>query len=85
MTDYLGWVATAVFVSSYFFKRPALLREEQERLQGIYDGTADVGRLRMNVNARFGEYDAGLLRIEPAERYGEGIAVGMEIEEGERV
>ncbi|WP_241044802.1 hypothetical protein [Pseudoxanthomonas sp. LH2527] len=40
------------------FKRPALLKEEQERLQGIYDGTADVGRLRMNVNARFGEYDA---------------------------
>lgn len=40
------------------FKRPALLKEEQERLKGIYDGTADVGRLRMNVNARFGEYDA---------------------------
>jgi len=40
------------------FARPALLKEEQERLQGIYDGTADVGRLRINVNARFGEYDA---------------------------
>lgn len=40
------------------FKRPALLEEERQRLQGIYDGTADVGRLRMNVNARFGEYDA---------------------------
>ena len=40
------------------FTRPALLKEEQERLQGIYDGTAEVGRLRMNVNARFGEYDA---------------------------
>ena len=40
------------------FTRPTLLREERERLQGIYDGTADVGRLRMNVNARFGEYDA---------------------------
>ena len=40
------------------FKRPALLKEEQERLKGVYDGTADVGRLRMNVNARFGEYDA---------------------------
>ncbi len=26
MTDYLGWIATAVFVSSYFFKRPAWLR-----------------------------------------------------------
>jgi len=40
------------------FTRPALLKEEQERLQGIYDGTAEIGRLRMNVNARFGEYDA---------------------------
>ena len=29
MTDYLGWIATAVFVSSYFFKRPALLRAAQ--------------------------------------------------------
>ena len=29
MTDALGWVATAVFVSSYFFKRPALLRAAQ--------------------------------------------------------
>lgn len=40
------------------FQRPALLKEEQERLQGIHDSTAEVGRLRMNVNARFGEYDA---------------------------
>jgi hypothetical protein len=29
MTDYLGWIATAVFVSSYFFKRPAWLRAAQ--------------------------------------------------------
>jgi len=29
MTDMLGWVATAVFVGSYFFKRPALLRAAQ--------------------------------------------------------
>ena len=29
MTDYLGWIATAVFVSSYFFKRPARLRAAQ--------------------------------------------------------
>jgi hypothetical protein len=28
-TEILGWVATAVFVSSYFFKRPALLRAAQ--------------------------------------------------------
>lgn len=41
------------------FKRPSSLQaEEQERLQGIYDGTAEVGRLRLNVNAQFGEYDA---------------------------
>ena len=29
MTDYLGWVATAVFVGSYFFKRPQTLRRVQ--------------------------------------------------------
>jgi hypothetical protein len=29
MTDLLGWVATAVFVGSYFFKRPVLLRAAQ--------------------------------------------------------
>jgi hypothetical protein len=29
MTDLLGWVATAIFVGSYFFKRPALLRAAQ--------------------------------------------------------
>ncbi|HLA73270.1 MAG TPA: YgjV family protein [Steroidobacteraceae bacterium] len=29
MIDALGWVATAMFVSSYFFKRPALLRAAQ--------------------------------------------------------
>ena len=29
MTAYLGWIATAVFVSSYFFKKPALLRAAQ--------------------------------------------------------
>ena len=29
MTDMLGWVATAIFVGSYFFKRPALLRAAQ--------------------------------------------------------
>ena len=26
MTDTLGWIATALFVGSYFFKRVALLR-----------------------------------------------------------
>jgi hypothetical protein len=29
VTEVLGWVATAMFVSSYFFKRPALLRAAQ--------------------------------------------------------
>jgi hypothetical protein len=29
MTDALGWVATALFVGSYFFKRAALLRVAQ--------------------------------------------------------
>jgi hypothetical protein len=29
MTDLLGWIATAVFVGSYFFNRPALLRAAQ--------------------------------------------------------
>ena len=29
MNEILGWVATAVFVGSYFFKRPALLRAAQ--------------------------------------------------------
>ena len=28
-TDLLGWAATAVFVGSYFFARPALLRSAQ--------------------------------------------------------
>jgi hypothetical protein len=29
MTEILGWVATAVFVGSYFFTRPAFLRAAQ--------------------------------------------------------
>ena len=29
MTEALGWVATAVFVGSYFFARPAALRAAQ--------------------------------------------------------
>jgi hypothetical protein len=29
MTDALGWVATAVFVASYFFAKPAALRAAQ--------------------------------------------------------
>jgi hypothetical protein len=29
MADWVGWLATAVFVSSYLFKRPATLRRVQ--------------------------------------------------------
>lgn len=29
MTETLGWVATTVFVASYFFSRPSLLRAAQ--------------------------------------------------------
>ena len=29
MTETLGWIATAVFVGSYFFPRPGLLRAMQ--------------------------------------------------------
>jgi hypothetical protein len=29
MTECLGWVATAVFVGSYFFQRPETLRQVQ--------------------------------------------------------
>ena len=29
MTQILGWIATAVFVGSYFFKQPAALRAMQ--------------------------------------------------------
>ncbi len=29
VTEILGWVATAVFVGSYFFSRPAILRRVQ--------------------------------------------------------
>ena len=29
MTEYLGWFATAIFVGSYFFRRPETLRRVQ--------------------------------------------------------
>ncbi|TNJ33015.1 hypothetical protein [Arenimonas terrae] len=41
------------------FERADLLAQESARLQDIYDATADIGRLRLNVNARLSEYDAG--------------------------
>lgn len=31
MTEWVGWLATAIFVSSYFFKQPGTLR----RVQGV--------------------------------------------------
>jgi len=36
MTDAIGWVATALFASSYFFKRPALLRRTQALAAGLW-------------------------------------------------
>lgn len=41
------------------FERAGLLAQETARFQDIYDATADIGRLRLNVNARLSEYDAG--------------------------
>lgn len=40
------------------FERAAVLASERQRLQGIYDGTANVGRLRMDVGAQLSQYDA---------------------------
>lgn len=54
------WAAAQnVVKSANEFERARILESERERLQGIYDGTAGVGRLRINVNARFSEYDGG--------------------------
>lgn len=39
------------------FERAAVLQAERERLQSIYDGTAGVGRLRLEVRSQFSEYD----------------------------
>lgn len=41
------------------FERAALLAQETARFQDIFDATAGVGRLRLNVNSRLSEYDAG--------------------------
>src|SRR3546814_4333582 len=38
------------------FERATVLQGERERLPSIHDGTADVGRLRLNVNSQFSEY-----------------------------
>lgn len=39
------------------FERANVIRQEQARLQGIHDSTADVGRLRFDVRAQLSEYD----------------------------
>ena len=53
------WAAAQQRVrSANEFERGEVLREERARLQAVYDGTAQVGRLRMNVGASFSEYDA---------------------------
>src|SRR3546814_14942041 len=39
------------------FERATVLQGERERLQSIYDHTADVGRLRLHVHSQFSEYD----------------------------
>lgn len=36
MSDAIGWVATALFASSYFFKRPAVLRRTQALAAGLW-------------------------------------------------
>lgn len=40
------------------FQRSEAVSAEQQRLQGIYDGTADIGRLRFNVRAQLSAYDS---------------------------
>lgn len=53
------WAAQKYEVTSANeFERPAKLKAELERLQTVWDGTADVGSLRFNVDSRFSEYDA---------------------------
>lgn len=36
MTEYLGWIATAVFVASYFARREAMLRRMQMAGAGMW-------------------------------------------------
>ena len=36
MTDTIGWVATALFAASYFFKQPATLRRMQAAAAGLW-------------------------------------------------
>lgn len=53
------WAAAQYAVqSANEFERAAVLQREQQRLQAIYDSTAGVGRLRLQVSAGLSEYDA---------------------------
>ena len=36
MTDALGWIATAVFTSSYFFRKPTVLRGIQASAASLW-------------------------------------------------
>jgi hypothetical protein len=36
MLDAIGWVATAIFCSSYFFRQPAVLRRLQGGAAGLW-------------------------------------------------
>lgn len=54
------WAAANVSMgAANEFDRPRMLAEETARLQSIYDGTAGVGGVRLNVRAHFSEYDGG--------------------------
>lgn len=44
-------------LSANEFERDSVLKAERNRLQAIYDGTADVGRLRLEVRSDLSEYD----------------------------
>ena len=42
MTEILGWIATAVFVGSYFFKQPGALRAVQMSGAELGAETGDI-------------------------------------------
>ena len=55
---FADWAASQYTVqSANEFERPAAQQREQQRLQAVYDGTAGVGRLRLQVSANLSEYD----------------------------
>jgi Bacterial inner membrane protein len=72
VTDVLGWIATAVFTASYFFKRAALLRRAQMGAAllwvayGVLVGAAPVVVANLLVLAA--ALVAGLSQMRNAER-----------------